>query len=193
MGGWLGGGVLEGDFLPGEAFQFGDELALAADRGEPVGAEVGEVGFGVRQQVPGDGVDGVADRDQGALFAAAAGEAVVAGAGEGLGAGGADAASPRVLAIQGCPCRWCPGLLLPADWLALGAYLAYDTRWPAVGNRVMSTPISDNSSHIRDARSSPVTRPPPPASGPRRASNPVACPGASPAAQGGRASPVRGR
>ena len=54
----------------------------------PVGAEVGEVGVRVGQQVPGDGEDGVADRDQGALLAAAAGEPVVARAQKGLGAGG---------------------------------------------------------------------------------------------------------
>jgi hypothetical protein len=45
------GGLLKGDPHAGEPFEFGDELALAADRGEPVvpvGAEVGEAGFGVR-------------------------------------------------------------------------------------------------------------------------------------------------
>ena len=57
--GWVvsGGSVLEGDLLSGEPFQFGDELTLAADRGEPVvpvGAGVGETGCGVGQQVPGD-------------------------------------------------------------------------------------------------------------------------------------------
>src|SRR5487761_1363674 len=57
----------------------------------PVGAEVGEAGGGVGQQVVDDDQDGVADGDQGALFAAAAGEPVVAGAQEGLGPGGADA------------------------------------------------------------------------------------------------------
>src|SRR5215472_16895228 len=87
-----GGGLfLEQDLLAGEAFEFGDELALAAQRREPVvpvGAEVGELGVWVGQQVPGDDQDGVADRDQGSLFAAAAGEPVVAGGQEGLGAGG---------------------------------------------------------------------------------------------------------
>jgi hypothetical protein len=39
-----------------------------------------------------------------------------------------------------------PGLFLSADCLALGAYLAHNTRWAAVGNRVMSTPISAISS-----------------------------------------------
>jgi hypothetical protein len=40
-----GGLLLEQDLLPGEPFQFGDELALAPDRGEPVvlvPAKVGE-------------------------------------------------------------------------------------------------------------------------------------------------------
>ena len=44
---------MEGDFLAGQAFEFGDELAFAARRGEaavPVGAEVGEAGGGVGEQ-----------------------------------------------------------------------------------------------------------------------------------------------
>ena len=55
----------------------------------PVGAEVGEVGGGVREQVPGDDEDGVADGDQGALLAAAPDDPLVAGGQEGLGPGGA--------------------------------------------------------------------------------------------------------
>ncbi len=88
----VSGGVVEGDFLAGQAFELGDELALAAQRDRavmPVGAQVGEVGVGVGEQVPGDGEDGVADRDQGALLAAAPGDPLVAGGQEGLGAGGA--------------------------------------------------------------------------------------------------------
>jgi hypothetical protein len=54
-------------------------------------AEVGEVGIGVREQVVRDDEQGVADGDQRALLAAAAGDPVVAGAEEGLGPGGADA------------------------------------------------------------------------------------------------------
>jgi hypothetical protein len=41
----------------------------------------------VGQQMPDDGEDGVADRDDGAFLAAAAGEAAVAVAEEGVGAG----------------------------------------------------------------------------------------------------------
>jgi hypothetical protein len=51
-------------------------------------------------------------------------------------------ASPSVPPIQGLPLPVLPGLLLPADCLAWGANLAQDTRWPAVGNRAISTPIS---------------------------------------------------
>src|SRR5207245_10576809 len=54
----------------------------------PVGAEVGEVGGGVRQQVPDDGEDGVADGDQGAFLAAAPDDALIAGCEEGAGADG---------------------------------------------------------------------------------------------------------
>jgi hypothetical protein len=42
---------LEHDLLAGQAFEFGDELAVAAQRGQavvPVRAEVGEQGAGVR-------------------------------------------------------------------------------------------------------------------------------------------------
>jgi hypothetical protein len=48
---------LERDLLAGESFELGDELTLAAQRGEPVvpaGAEVGEAGVRVGQQVPSD-------------------------------------------------------------------------------------------------------------------------------------------
>jgi len=44
------------------------------------------VGFGVGRQVPDDGEQRVADRDDGALFAAASGDAPVAFAEEGVGA-----------------------------------------------------------------------------------------------------------
>jgi hypothetical protein len=70
----VSGGVVEGDFLAGEAFEFGDELVFAALGCEavvPVGAGVGEAGAGVGEQVPADGEDGVADGDQGAFLAAA--------------------------------------------------------------------------------------------------------------------------
>jgi hypothetical protein len=59
----VSGGVVQGNLLAGQAFEFGDELALAAQWGKavmPVGARVGELGVGVGQQVPGDGQDGVA-------------------------------------------------------------------------------------------------------------------------------------
>jgi len=45
----FGSGLMEQDFLAGEPFEFGDELALASDWSElgvPVEAEVGEVGSG---------------------------------------------------------------------------------------------------------------------------------------------------
>src|SRR6266496_3666330 len=89
----VSGGVVEGDFLAGYPFEFGDELAFAAQRGEavmPVGAEVGEAGGGVGEQVPDDGEDGVADGDQGAFLAAAPDDPLVAGGQEGPGPGGGD-------------------------------------------------------------------------------------------------------
>src|ERR1700745_2287576 len=74
--GWLGG-WLEGDGLAGQVFQLADEVALAVPA---VGAclvvavaEVVVAGIGVRQQVPDDREDGVADGDDRASLAAAAG------------------------------------------------------------------------------------------------------------------------
>ena len=69
------GGWFEGDAVA-QGFELADVLTLPG-RGRParvveVRAEVGEPGLRVGQQVPGDDQQGVADRDQGALFAAAA-------------------------------------------------------------------------------------------------------------------------
>jgi hypothetical protein len=55
-----------------------------------VGTQIAVAGFGVGQQVPHDGQDRVADRDQGALLATAFGDAAVAFAEEGAGAPGRD-------------------------------------------------------------------------------------------------------
>ncbi|MFF4625529.1 hypothetical protein [Nonomuraea jabiensis] len=61
-------------------------LALGADAGVvEVGAQVDEASVGVGQQVPDDGEDGAADGDDGSLLAAAAGDAAVAFAEEGVG------------------------------------------------------------------------------------------------------------
>ena len=88
--------------------------------------------------MPDDGQDRVADRDDGAFLAAAAGQAAVAVAEEGVGAGepGDDlaegAGQPRVaLAVDAVLAR-------PADCLSIGANFAQDTRCAAVGNTVMS-------------------------------------------------------
>src|SRR6266567_9302119 len=52
------------------------------------------------------------------------------------------AASPMVPPSQGLPLPVAAALLRPADWRALGANLAQDTRWPGVGKRDMSVPVS---------------------------------------------------
>jgi len=52
------------------------------------------------------------------------------------------AASPRVPPSRGLPWPVVAALLRPADWRALGANLAQDTRWPGVGQRDMSAPVS---------------------------------------------------
>src|SRR3954452_24218647 len=87
------GGGFEGD-LVAEGFEVADVFPLAAFGAEPVSvevrAEVVEVGVRVGEQVPDDGQDRAADRDEGFLGSAAAGQASVAFAEEGLGAAGAD-------------------------------------------------------------------------------------------------------
>jgi hypothetical protein len=64
------------------------QLVVDIDAGLVVaGAEVGEPGPGVTEQVPDDDQDGAGDGDLGLLLAAAAGDRVVPLAEEGLGAG----------------------------------------------------------------------------------------------------------
>ena len=66
------------------------ELAVGIEAGLVVaGAEVGEPGGGVGEQVPDDDQDGAGDGDLGFGLAAAAQDAVVSLAEEGLGSGGA--------------------------------------------------------------------------------------------------------
>jgi hypothetical protein len=62
---------VEGDLLAGEVLEFADQLpgsALGVQTVVEVGAEVGEAGVGVCEQVVGDGEDRVADGDQGAFL-----------------------------------------------------------------------------------------------------------------------------
>ena len=70
-------GGLKGDVLAGEVLELADEVALAApavDSGFVVaGSEVLVADGGVGEQLPHDGQDGVADGDDGAFLAAAAG------------------------------------------------------------------------------------------------------------------------
>src|SRR5262249_9446436 len=87
---WSGGGV-EGDPVA-EGLELADVVELFAfgvDAGVvEVRAEVVEAGVGVAQQVPDDDEDGAADGDDGFLLAAAAGDAPVAFAEEGVGLAG---------------------------------------------------------------------------------------------------------
>src|SRR5215475_15861425 len=108
----------------------------------PVGAQVGEVRAGVGEQVPDEGEEGVADGGQGAFLAAALGGPPVAGGEEGLGPGGAGRGLAEGAAEPGLPWPVVAALLRPEDWRARGANLAQDTRWPGVGKRDMSAPVS---------------------------------------------------
>src|SRR3954468_2122452 len=118
------GGGVEGD-LVAQRFQLVDVLALATVDAEPVGvevsAEVAELGVRMEQQVPDDGQDRAADRHQGLLGSAAAGQASVALAEEGLGAAGADCglaedAGEVAVAVPGAA----GALLLPCGFLDPG-------------------------------------------------------------------------
>ena len=121
----------------------GTDLAVAVSLAPvPAGAEVAEPGRRVGQQVPDDDEDGPADRALGADAADAAGEAAEPLAEEGVGAGRAERCLGAV-ALE-------VGVAVPLAGLALaGAGLAGDggepgqaARWPGVGNRVMSRPVS---------------------------------------------------
>jgi hypothetical protein len=160
---------VQGDFLAGEAFEFGDELALAAQRCDavvPVGTQVGEVRAGVGEQVPGDGEEGVADGDQGAVLATASGDSPVAGGQEGLGPGGGEggfaegAAEPGVAsssttswprtcsAWAACTGSWRPRC--SRRWRASTARRS--TRWP-VNTRPPWTPPPGHASACRSPSS----------------------------------------
>src|SRR4051812_49678278 len=77
-----------------ESLKFADvvaDLALGVGAGVVVaGAEVDEVDVLIGEQLPDDGQDGAADRDDGSLLAAAVGDPPVALAEEGVGASGGD-------------------------------------------------------------------------------------------------------
>jgi hypothetical protein len=138
---------LECDSLAGEVFELAGQFALASLLGDPgvvvAGAEVVVAGARVGQDVPDDREDGVADRDDGAFLAAAAGQAVAV-AEEGVGVPGDDliegAGEPRVAFAGG------GGIGAAGGLLSIGADLAQDTRCAAVGNTVMVTAISATSS-----------------------------------------------
>src|SRR5260370_1382879 len=106
------------------------------------GAEVGEPVGGVGGPVPGDDQDGAGDCDLGLGLAAAAGDAVVPLAEEGLGAGGDVGGLAEGAAQPGVTLTFLPVRVRGPDWRAEGHSPAQDTRWAAVGNRDMSRPIS---------------------------------------------------
>jgi len=86
----LFGWGLEDDLLAGEVFELADEVTFAAslvDLGPvEVGPEILVAGLRVGEQVPDDGEDRVAHRDDRPVLAAASGQAPVALAEEGVGA-----------------------------------------------------------------------------------------------------------
>lgn len=89
-----------------------------------VGAEVGECGLFVGQQVPDDDQDGPADGDDGFLLSSASGDAAVAFAEESVGSGRADsglAQNPGQVAIA--VSGRAGAFLLPSGFLDAGGEL----------------------------------------------------------------------
>src|SRR4051812_31877247 len=115
--GWSrSGGGVEGHRVA-ELLQFADvvpDLALGVGPGGVVvGAEVDELCVGVGEQRPDDDQDGAADCHDGPLLAAPSGDAAVALAEEGVGAGGADGGlaedAGEVAVAAGRLARWAAG------------------------------------------------------------------------------------
>src|SRR5215813_523922 len=134
------GGFLQSDLLAGEVLELADEVAgVALASGFAVveaGAEVGVAGGGSESRWLGDGEDGVAGGDDRAFLAAAAGEPPVALGEEGVGAGGADDDFAESTADPGVALAGGAAPLLHAELFSIGANLADDTRWSAVGKRL---------------------------------------------------------
>src|SRR5215207_1265487 len=136
------GGGLQGDGVA-EGFELADVVALGAlgvDAGVvEASTEVVVAQVGVGQQVPDDDQDGAADRDDGAVLAAASGDASVALAQEGVGPPSGHGGLPEdpgqvAVAVAGGVLAFslAGGLLIP------GTNLAQEVRWPGVGKRPMS-------------------------------------------------------
>ena len=135
----------EGDGVA-ECFELADEVAgflVGVDAaGVVAGAEVVVAGGGVGEQVPDDDQDGAGDGDEGLELAAAVDEAPVAFAEEGVGLGGGGGGLTEDALEVGVALAGFAGAAAGPDWMVRGQSFAQDTRWPAVGNRVMSSPIS---------------------------------------------------
>jgi hypothetical protein len=111
--------------------------------GVVVRAEVDELCVVVGEQRPDDDQDRAADRDDGPLLAATAGDPPISLAEEAVGAGGADgglAEYPGQVAVALTAGRF--ARRGPADSLTPGAKRAQEARCAGVGNRAMSVPTS---------------------------------------------------
>jgi hypothetical protein len=141
----LGGGGGDGD-VEAEGAELAEvclDLAVAVGRAfVPVGAEVGEPGFWVGEQVPDDDEDGAGDGALGPVPAQAPGQAAEPFAEEGLGAGGAVGGLGAVALQVGVALPLLRFAFRGPDCRATGARPAQDTRWAAVVNWVMSRPVS---------------------------------------------------
>lgn len=129
-----------------EGLELADEVAGFAGGVEvasvPVGAEFLVGGVWVVDQVPGDDEYRAGDGDQGFGVASAFDDAAVAGAEEGVGAGGGvDSLTERALEPGIALSGWSRSVL-GSGLDGAGHNLAQETRCSGVGNRLMSAPIS---------------------------------------------------
>jgi hypothetical protein len=96
----------------------------------------------VGEQVPDDDQDGAGDGDEHLELAAALDDAPVAFAEEGVGLGGRGGGLAEDALEVGVALAGLAGAVLGPGLDGARAELRPRTRWPAVGNRVMSSPIS---------------------------------------------------
>jgi hypothetical protein len=120
------------------------DLALGVGvAGVEAGTEIVVTDVGVGQQVPDDGQDGAADRDDGFLRAAAAGDAAVALAEGGVGVAGGDGGLAENPGQVGVAVTGAAGaFLFPGGFGDSGCELRPGAQVSGGGNRSMSSPVA---------------------------------------------------
>ena len=139
-------GLGDGDGVAEERFDLPDmvfDLLVFVGAGLVVaGAEVGEPGRGVGEQVPDDDQDGAGDGDWALVLPRRRAIRWYRSPRKVAVRAAPLAAWPRAPRSQVLPWPFLPARVRGPDWRADGHSPAQDTRWAAVGNRDMSRPIS---------------------------------------------------